>query len=165
MATDRALLKMAQVGQVGGLNLVDPDGTVGLAHSRAITANITDGGTIGTAVTESVIYRAPAAGVVKAAYYTAPVAIPGNDTTFATFTLSKRTAGGAATVIGSQNTKITGGAGSAVAFVPVPLVLVGAAVQLAAGDVLTIAVTKGSTGVAISAATSTAGITVLLEEN
>lgn len=165
MATDRALLKFAQVGQVGGLNLVDPDGTVGLAHSRAITANISDAATAGTAVTESVIYRAPAAGVVKAAYYATPVGVAGNDTTFATFTLSKRTGGGAPVVVASQNTKITGGAGSAVAFVPVPLVLVGAAVQLAAGDVLTIAVAKASTGVAISAATSTAGITVLLEEN
>lgn len=166
MATDREILKAADRGAAGDMSpLVSPADASDARHRRAFSFPFTDGGTAGTAVTEEVVFVAPRRAFVKAATVAFPVAVTASDTLFATVTLSKRTAGGAATVIATQTTKITGGSGNVAQFVSMPLTLTATAVQLAAGDSLTLAVAKASTGTALASATANASLTVDTEEN
>lgn len=168
MATDRELLTKAQQGELGSvISMTNPNTAVTDMHSRAVSFPINDAATAGTAVTESVILATTRRILVKGVKLAAPIAVTAHDTTYATITVSKRTAAGAAVIVASQTTKLVpaGGLGSLVAFVPVALTLVPAVAQLVAGDVLTVLVSKASTGVALTAATSVATVTVDYEEN
>lgn len=126
---------------------------------------VTDGGTAGTAQTETVIHRAEVSGKVLKAWWAPPIAITGGATNVFTSVVGKRTGAGARTQIGiiSSDTDLAYGA-SDVAFVPRAYTLTAADVSYAAGDAITVDVTKGGTGVAIAAATSQALVELLLEE-
>lgn len=75
-----------------------------------------------------------------------------NDTNFTTFTVNKRTAGGAAVPIAIGSTKLTGAnaTGSMTAWGNVKLTAVAGA-SVAPGDNLTVAITHGGAGLAVPA--------------
>lgn len=169
MATDRANLKKLTVGYVGSSPssvMSDAIAAVAAANSRVYRTTVNDGGVAGTAVTNSPFAVVPYAGLVKSIKFSAPIAVTGSDTTFATITVSKSTAGATPVVLGTATTQVTGGLGSLVAFQQYALTLstVAGALDIAANDVLTVAVAKASTGVALVAATSLASVSALLEE-
>lgn len=102
-------------------------------------------GAANTTTAETVIGRA--AGLMPAGHtfrITPQAGVTAHDTTYATITIKKRTAGGSATTVAEITTKITGGTGDWTAFSPVDVVTTEA---IAAGDALTITIAKASTGV------------------
>lgn len=120
----------------------------------------------GTAVTESVIDHVRRSCFVKGISITAPIAVTGDNTNNAVVTVAKRTGAGAQTVIAAFTTNVAGG--NLAAFVPLKLpasAFTPANVQLAVDDVLTVAIAKGGTGVALSAATSWFTVDVDIERN
>lgn len=135
---------------------------------RMVEVQVNDAATAGTAVTETVVATFPfaSAGVkVLGCTFATPIAVTANDTSYATVTLASRDSAGAnALTIGSQTTKITGGTGNITAFKPYSLTLTAANVIVPQGGCLTIAVAKASSGVALTAATSTVNVTVFYEE-
>jgi hypothetical protein len=166
--TDRQTLKDALVGVLGSkptAEVADPRAVVNLANSIAVSGKYSDAATAGTAITETVHWVAPYACKVIHAKVSAPVAAAAHASNIATFTVAKRTGAGGATTVASGST-VTGGAPAALAaFVPGALTMstVAGATTLAAGDVLTFAVAKGASGVALTAATSYLDLTVLIE--
>jgi len=138
----------------------DAKATADAMNKRTFHILVADAATAGTAVTETVIVQVQRAGIAKAVRIATPIAVTAHDTNYATFTVAKRTGSGSASTIASQTTKITGGSGNVTAFVPVTLTLTDANVVLAAGDVLTIAIAKASSGVALTASTSYVNVTV-----
>ncbi len=165
MATDREILKESQKAMIGSTPASSPAAAVNSAHERPISYAWTDYATVGTiAIGETGIYYARNKAVVKGFVFTPPVAITSNDTTYATITLRKRTAGGTGTSICAMATTTTG-TGDIAALTPVAGTLTASAVQLAAGDSLTLQLTKASTGVVCCGATSYANCTIHVEEN
>lgn len=170
LATSGQTLKDDGYGLFAGETAADAARIATSLVQRIECPSFTDAATAGTAVTESPLVNFPAAmfpnGVkIVAATFTTPIAVMASDTTFATVTLASRNAaGGGSTTIGSQTTKITGGTGNITAFVAQPLTLTAANVIVPAGGSITLAVAKASTGVALTAATSTCSLTIWLEE-
>lgn len=161
--SDRGQLKALQASTLStNSGITDAKGTVNLAHSVAITKNYSDAATAGTAVTETVHWVAPYACKVVNAKISAPIGVAQAAANIATFNLARRTAGAASVAIGSIHTTTTTGV-ALTAFVPQALTLTAANCTLAAGDVLTFAIVKGSSGVAVTAATSYLDLTVLVE--
>ncbi len=164
MATDRQMLKNAEAGWVGSAGLAaDPlTGAVAQSHTKYYHFLVSDFGTAARAVTTTAIHM-PVRGKVVSISLTAPLAVTGSDTLYATVTVAKQT-GASATTIAAIATKATiaagaiGTAANLAAAVPYK-VLANAftlsAVQMAADDVLTVAIAKASTGTAL-----TTGITV-----
>lgn len=123
---------------------------------RTFGVNATDAATAATAVTETVVAHVRRAGILKSVTIATPIAVATHATNIATFTVSKRTAAGAAVTVATGSTVTgTSGLGNFVAFVPKVIPLTNANVGVAPGDVLTLSVAKGGTGVALTAATST----------
>lgn len=165
--SDRSQIKELQLGQYGSAGLSNTKDSVNKMHYRSYSVLISDAATAGTAVTETnVAAYVPNACKVVACYVAAPIAVTASDSVYATFTLAKRTAGGSGTTIATQTTKTTGsgGLGSLTALAPYALTTTAANVELAAGDSLTIAVAKASTGTALTAATSYVCVHVIVEE-
>lgn len=165
--SDRTMLKQAQAGMVGSSGFAaDPLlGAVAQAHTKYYQFLVSDAATAGTAVTETAIAM-PVAGKVVSVAMTAPIAVTANNTNFATVAIAKRTAAGSATAIASQTTAITG-SGNLAAFVPYKFLaaaFTAANQALAADDVLTLAISKTASGVALNAATSYFTVTVGVEE-
>lgn len=128
-------------------------------------AHVTDGGTAGTAQTETFVWRNDTGAdvLVVGAKICTPVGVTANDTNNATVTLSKRSSsGGSQATVGALTTNTA--QGSITAFLPVALTLTAANVVVASGEVLTIAVSKAGTGVAIAAATSQARVEIILDK-
>ena len=138
-----------------------------MAKRRSHNFPLNDAATAGTAVTESVIAQcdAPNGWKIISAKFVTPVAVVADNTDFCTVTVSKRTAAGAATIVATATTKAASMNGPA-AFVPGTLVnsATAANLLLASGDVLTVLVSKGGAGKAITAATSLAVMHVVYEE-
>lgn len=121
-------------------------------------------GTAATAVTESAIDRVHGPGLVRTITLMAPILVTGDNTNNAVVTVAKRTAGGAAVVIAAFTTNVAGG--NIAAFVPFEVpstAFTPANTQLLANDVLTVAIAKGGSGVALSAATSFFTVSVNVE--
>ncbi len=161
MATDRQILKNAQAGMIGSSGCAaDPlSGCVKEAHTKYYHFQVSDFGTAGRAVTTTAMHM-PVRGKVVSVSITAPLAVTGNDTTYATVTVAKQT-GASATTIAAIATKATiaagaiGTAANLAAAVPYKLLanaFTASAVQMAADDVLTVAIAKASTGVALTTA-------------
>lgn len=133
---------------------------------RYLTENYSDAATAGTAVTETVHANiTETSATVKKIMLSAPIAVTANGTNFATVTVSKRTGAGGAVTLGTFATSAT----SMVAFVPIVLTpgsgLTAANLKLTAGDVITVAIAKSGTGVALTAATSNFNVSVLIAED
>lgn len=171
MPTDRTVLKDIQqaqlLGHTGQQGVTDPPTAVAEAHQRHFTALVSDSATAGTAVTETVMFRANVAMRIKRVDVTAPISVTANDTTYATVTVAQRDSAGAnSATIATQTTKTSGsgGLGSLTAFKPYALTLTNANVDVPAGSVVTIAIAKASAGVALTAATSYFEVCVVAEE-
>lgn len=103
----------------------------------------------GTATAESLIPRLGRQERIVGIEFVPAAALTANDTDYATITVRKRDgAGGAAVVVATLTTKITGGSGNWTAFVPVSLGTI-TAPDLLSGDLLTIEITKAGSGVAV----------------
>ena len=150
----------------GANSQLNADQLAGVVCRRQYVFQVANG-TAATAVTESLIENLRRSGIVRSITLTAPAAVTADATNNAVITIAKRTGSGAAQTIAAVTTN-SAGTGSLVAFVPfvVPQSAFTAAnVQLAANDVLTIAIAKGGSGVALSAATSFFTVSVDVEEN
>lgn len=160
--TDGKLMKRVLEGMFDGI--ATANALVSLLIDKRPRVDITDGGTAATAVTESPVTQVSGPALLTAATFTAPIAVTADATNRLTVTVSKRTAGGAATVM-ATGTTTAGGLGSLTAFVPVtiPLSTVAGAVALANGDEITVLVSKQGSGVAFAAATSFATVELRLE--
>jgi len=170
MATDRELLKSAQVGALVSAGLSDPELAVKQMHRKEYVFFLTDDGDAGTPNPEMAIPM-PVACRVVSCKVTAPIAVTGHATTNAVFTVAKRTGAGSATTISTFTTTLSAPANSLAAFVPAAMTVTAADAVLAASDVLTCKLTKGSTGVAVTtaagddtAAGSRCTVTVVVEE-
>lgn len=110
-------------------------------------------GSAAATTAEHTFFRAPAAVIIKAIRYVPDAALTASDTVYATLTVAQRNAAGtsvnASFGVVTTKTSGSGGSGNWTAFVPVALTLAGSA--LAAGDILTIAIAKASTGTAVPA--------------
>lgn len=138
----------------------------GVVSKRTFSVSVANA-TAGTAVTESLVEHIRRGGIVRSISLTAPIAVTLDPTNNAAITVSKRTGAGAPAVIATIST-IAAGTGSLVAFVPfaIPAAAFTAANTVVAdGDVITFAIAKGGTGVALTAATSFFTISVDLEED
>lgn len=137
-------------------------------HQRVIkfTVNVNDN-TITVALAEQPFERLPVACKVIAVHVATPISVTANDTNFATFTVARRTAGAAGVTIATLSTAITGGTGNITAFSPVAITLSATASNLvcAAGDELTLAITKTAAGIKLTdAAPACLALTVIVEE-
>ena len=169
--TAREQIKQIQSAQFGVLN--DFDGSDGnfpvtivkvkQLHRRVIVMPISDAGGAGDDALERSIFGANNGPVrVISAYVSAPVAATAHAANYVTFTLAKRTAGGAAVTIGTRATDIAGG--SLVAFAETAMTLTAANVELALNDELTLKALKSGAGVAIAGALSYVSVYVTVEE-
>lgn len=129
------------------------DALVKLANEVTATATATPiaqwvksaaDGTAATATSETVVGIVNAAGTIGAVKFAPAAALTGDPTNNAVITLQKRTAGGAATTIASLTTTA-----SWTQWSPVTITISAGAV--AAGDALTVNITKGGTGVVVPA--------------
>jgi hypothetical protein len=144
-------------------SVVSQETDVGALAQTQYTARIFDAATAGTAQTETPIGVVQDAGQVKAIYVQVPVAVTASDTDKATITIAKRTAAGASSA--TIATLVTNVAqGNLVAQAAYSLTLTAANTRLAAGEVLTVAVAKAGSGVALTAATSEGKVTVVYEK-
>lgn len=167
--TDRQRLKDVEQSQLSsneGQMTSTARAVVNAAATRSAHARVTDGGTAATGVAESAFAKVPNAALVKSVAVELPIAVANDATDIVTFTVAKRTAGGAAVTVATGST-LTGALGAITAWTAYPLTLSATAanVQLAAGDVLTVVVAKGGSGKAIAAATSFGVVTIDFEEN
>lgn len=119
-----------------------------------------DDGAASTATAERVVFRVPAHltnGIeIVSVHYTPDGAVTADAANNATITFSKRDgAGGGATSLATYTSDVAGG--SLTAHVPKALTMAATVAdrQLAAGAVLTEAITKGGTGVALQAGSFT----------
>lgn len=163
--TDRAVYKRVQTGQLEG-NSVEltgtPEQTVTDASTRTLHQPIfNDSANAAVNFGEEEIVRVPLAGKVLAAYVTPPAAITADSLNYCMLTLAKRTAGGTATTVGTLNTATA----NIAALTPTAFTLTANAVQLAAGDSLTIKGLKTGNGKSLGAANASAKIAVVFEEN
>jgi hypothetical protein len=168
--TDRETFKQFQIdqlaGYVGQQGVTAPDATVRGSHRRQYESLVADAATAGTAVTETVMAHVQRASRPIAVTISTPIAVTASDSNYATFTIAKRTAAGSAVTLATIFTKTGGssGTGNLAAFVPYVLPLTYANFDIAAGDVLTVAISKTGSGVALTAATSYVNVTVDVEE-
>lgn len=134
-----------QAHTINKLNAGRYDGSLTFNVARAVD------GAASTTTAEIAVGVSPRAGKLFRAYYLPSAGLTAHDTTYATITVSRYTAaGGSKTTIASMTTKITGGSGDWVAFVPEALTLA-ADVALEAGAIITYEIAKASTGVAVPA--------------
>ncbi len=162
MSTDRQMLKNAEAGWVGSAGFAaDPlTGAIAQSHTRYYHFLVSDFGTAARAVTTTAMHM-PVRGKVTSISITAPKAITASTSLYATVTVAKQT-GASATTIGTVITNTVAGdsvygTGNLVADTPFKLpatMIVGSAVQMAADDVLTVAIAKASTGTSLTTAIS-----------
>ncbi len=162
MPTDREMLKNAGYGRVGSAGFAaDPSIVVRAKHTRHYQFLVSDFGVADRAVTKTAIHM-PVKGRVTAISITAPLGVTGNDTSYATVTVAKQTGASAATIaaIATKATIAAGAIGTAanlVAAIPYKLLanaFTVANMQMAADDVLTVAISKTVSGVALTTAAS-----------
>ena len=130
-------IDVAQTVACAGLALwqkSDADGSAAAATAETVIGGMGPGVPSGQGIGLGSVKYIPAA------------ALTGDPTNNATITVNKRTAGGAAVPIATLTT--TAVAGNWVAWVPVTIPLV-ANQFISPGDVLTVAITKGGTGVVV----------------
>jgi len=163
----RATLKLVQVGQMKSLpttDSADPTEDVGASHRRRAEIHIKDNSVAASPITESVIANPQRAGRVKSFTVCCPVGITGSDSNYTTVSLSRKTGTGAAVNIAVANSQLAGALNGATALVPVAIALTANSVDFSANDVLFVAATKTSAGVALSANTSAVTFCVDYEE-
>lgn len=108
-------------------------------------------GSAAAATAEHVIFRAKQACTIQSAHYIPDAALTADNTNFATITVKRRNADGtgAVTVASIATTIAAPGSGNWLQWVAVTLALTAANIKLTAGQILTVAITKASAGVAV----------------
>lgn len=160
--------KSALIGSFQNMAAADSASLVnGNLFSRTISRAFANA-TAGTAVTESAFEDVRRGGIVRSVVVVAPIAVTADAANIATILVQKRTitagvAGAAVTIATISTITVTGV--SLVAFVPLVVPITAANAVVGATDVLTYSVTKGGTGVALTAATSEFLISLDYEEN
>ncbi len=173
MSTDREILKQAEAGAVGSSGMAaDPMVTVKAAHTRSYNfpiSNIIQSSGAIAAVLEYPMWRVPFGCRVLAVYATAPIAVANAASNIVTFTVARERAAVSSTIATADTTTTTGVAFATglAAFVPKAMTLSAttANLDLAAGDVVTVAAAKGASGVLINGLQTFCMITVVVEEN
>lgn len=127
---------------------------------RYVTWKCTDTGVANINVAEEVIFRASTAGRIISACLTTPVNVALNTTDYVTVPLKKRTAGGSATTMATINTATS----ATVEFLPEEYDIVEGSETFASGDVLTLLMLKAGAGKAMTGATNSLNVTLLIEE-
>lgn len=151
IASARAALRMAGAHSykvnVGAVDVASARTVVLYVESvEPFTYNKAQDAAANTTTSETIMGRVAGAMPIGHTLYFSPQgALTADDTNYATITISKRTAGGAATTVATAVTNVAG-TGSWTAFSPVAVTLTAA---VAADDVLTITVAKAGTGVQI----------------
>jgi hypothetical protein len=159
MATDRDLLKTAEKGRLGSTSIANVATAVEATHRRVVTwHNITLESNAAANGTEYHIARFPRACKLVSAYETEHANVSADASNFLTLTLSKRTAGGAATSVATLVSNVAQTLLTPTAFTNNSNATV---LELAAGDSLTIKTTKTGNGRAFIAY---AQLTVDIEE-
>lgn len=176
MATaDSALAKNDLQGRWADLGMGSAKTTATqVALRRRVHWKGTDGGTAGSAIGEEICFRAEVACTVISAHFCGGIAITADASNIATFLLQKRPASGPSSpvTVASASTVTTDPVfgSNYTAWTPLQLTNSGTAANLSmvAGDVLTMKVTKGGTGVAVGAAATATGanihIAIVVEE-
>ncbi len=158
--TDRQILKVSEAGAVGSVAFAaDPlTGCVAQAHTRYYHFLVSDFGTAARAVTTTAMHM-PVRGKVVGISINSPKACTASTTLYATVTIAKQTAASATTIAVVKTNTVVGdatyGTGDLAAAVPFKLpakMFTLSAVQMAADDVLTVAIAKASTGTALTTA-------------
>lgn len=176
LTTDKANLVLALALLAAPLPGTDTEVNQAAASTQALTKRsksfvFTDAGTAATAVADSPQWTADVAGTITGIEIAFPIAITAAASNTATFTLSKHPASAPGTPVtaatNSTNTSDTVLGANAVAFQAYLMSLSATAANLSfvAGDVLSFAMTKQSSGVAVAAATSFANVTIYYTEN
>jgi hypothetical protein len=135
-----------------------------LMTRHKVVAQITDGGTAGTAQTETPVWENTTGNNMRVvtAKLIAPVTGAASATDTVTVTVTKRdAAGGSAAVVATYTSNVAGTGFTA--FVPEALTNTVANVIVPTGYTLTVLASKANSGVAIAAATSQAVVEIVLE--
>lgn len=156
MATDRALLKKAQVGHVLSAGLTAAETEVNQAHRRTVRwRKAAADGNAGDNTAEFTLAYLPRAYKLVTAKWTTDVNVAAANATCVNLIVAKRDgAGGTASNVAVVNTANAngGGTGSLVLFVPADVTRIAAnADSIAAGSVLTFTINKTSTGTVLQA--------------
>lgn len=132
---------------------------------KQIKARVHDAATAGTAWTETFVWRNDTGGSVKvvSAHAVTPIAVTANGSNYASFLAYQRTSAGASQATIATFATDTVATDDMVAHAPKEMTLTNANVVVPAGGVITAAVTKTGTGVALTAATSEASIILVVE--
>lgn len=152
-------------GLFSGLDATDETLLKNTMWRETVTGSFTDGGTAGTAQTATAFWVNNTGVPVRAVLVQAvtPVAVTGHAANYATITVAHRTSAGAsATTIATFATD-TPTTDDFVAFAPKSLPITAGNDIIPVGGVLTLAVAKASSGVAMAAATSQAYVAVQVE--
>jgi len=166
--TDMTLARRALQGCFDGLN----DPIVPQAYLFRKDFDVSDGGTAGTGVAESIALQIGGGAatfpstsglqnVLGMFQFTPTVAVTANASNNITVNFYKRT-GTAARVLIATGTTIAAGLGSLSAFVPVTIPVSSPPISFLPGDVITFEIVKNGTGAAFAAATASGAITVNL---
>jgi hypothetical protein len=154
----------------------DPQGTINSVVTDYLAIPLTDGGTAATAVAEHVVHtvihrcklgQGPAPGqtgttpILEGPKFVSGVAVVADNTNNAAVLIARRRAG-AATAVATYTSNVAGG--STTLWIPKDVPIVGD-FQFEIGDVITVAVTKAGSGVAIASSTVGARLTIPLEKN
>lgn len=136
----------------GLMHLESDDDVETLMNVQATWTKDADDSLAADATAERPFFRAEHACRVKAVYYIPNAAVTGHASNGATILVDKRPASDYTTPTNlAEGATLTGDEGSMVAFTPWPLNLstVAGVIDLAAGDVLTVEVTKAASGVVL----------------
>lgn len=154
--SDRENLKQFQIGQVSGLKsteIADAPTTIKATHRRTFTWRKTAADTnAGDNTAEFQFAELERAGRVVSVKYSADANTAAHNTNTITLTVSKRLAADPANAVVVANGITTvAGLNSFVAWTPKAITLVANAVTYTANSVLTFAITKANSGVALAA--------------
>ncbi len=144
MATDREILKTADVGVAGSMGLAASATTaIASIHSRTRTIQKTGAETAAAAVAETVGLHVTRKSRLKNAWVTTAVAITLSTTNYAVVTLYKRTSAGATpSAIAVYNTALL----AIGALTPTAFTVTTANADIDAGSIITYAITKAAAG-------------------
>lgn len=174
MATDMEKYTGSAVGS--NTQIVDAAGTIGSVVTDYLNVPLTDGGTAATPVAEHVVHTVihrcklgsgPAPGqtgltpILEGPKFVSGVAIVADNTNTTSILIARRRAG-VAVAVAAYTANVAGG--GTTLWIPKDVPIVGD-FQFEIGDVITAAVTKAGSGVAIASATVGARLTIPLEKN
>jgi len=161
--SDRGIMKELDLGRFGSAGMANVADAVAKEHSEmAVSYNFISTATTNAVQEVTVLQDDCCAGRVKAVKIIAPAAWTASDLNYLTFTVSKRTANGAATVVATANGQTTG-IGNVTAFLPFALAITANATDYAVGDQLTFKALQTGNGAVLGLANCNPLLSILIE--